>query len=63
MPTADFNAAWKLAQGMTQKPVKFGTITAELLAFSAHDRHYTDSRDRIMALPRTTRILQAEVQS
>ncbi|MGE3933539.1 MAG: hypothetical protein AB7F67_09810 [Rhodospirillaceae bacterium] len=44
-----YAAAWKLAQGMTHKPVKFGTITAELLAFSAHDTHYKDIRDRVMA--------------
>jgi 5-methyltetrahydropteroyltriglutamate--homocysteine methyltransferase len=47
--TLQYAAMWKLAQGMTRKPVKFGTITAELVAFSAHDRHYRDIRDRILA--------------
>jgi 5-methyltetrahydropteroyltriglutamate--homocysteine methyltransferase len=44
-----YAAIWKAAQSMTRKPVKFGTITAELLAMWVNDRHYKDIRDRIMA--------------
>ena len=45
-----YAAMWKAAQRLTRKPVKFGTITAELLAFSVHDDYYKDMRERIMAL-------------
>jgi 5-methyltetrahydropteroyltriglutamate--homocysteine methyltransferase len=31
---------WKAAQRLTKKPVKFGTITPELLAFAVGDKHY-----------------------
>jgi 5-methyltetrahydropteroyltriglutamate--homocysteine methyltransferase len=38
------------AQRMTQKPVKFGTITAELIALTLRDKHYKSRRERIMAV-------------
>ena len=41
---------WKSAQRMTHKPVKFGTVTPELVAFAVQDYHYTDERDRIWAI-------------
>jgi len=41
---------WKAAQRLTAKPVKFGTITPELLAFAVGDKHYKSVADRIMAL-------------
>ena len=41
---------WKAAQRLTKRPVKFGTITPELLAFTVDDRHYPDVRSRIMAI-------------
>jgi 5-methyltetrahydropteroyltriglutamate--homocysteine methyltransferase len=41
---------WKTAQRLTSKPVKFGTITPELLAFTVEDHHYGDVRKRIMAI-------------
>ena len=41
---------WKAAQRLTRKPVKFGTITPELLAFAVGDKHYKSVGDRIMAL-------------
>ena len=44
-----YTAMWKTAQRLTKKPVKFGTITAEIIAGSIEDRHYKDVRDRIMA--------------
>jgi 5-methyltetrahydropteroyltriglutamate--homocysteine methyltransferase len=41
---------WKTAQRLTGKPVKFGTITPELLAYAVGDRHYQSLPERIMAL-------------
>jgi 5-methyltetrahydropteroyltriglutamate--homocysteine methyltransferase len=44
-----YAAMWKVAQRLTAKPVKFGTITPEILAMRTLDEHYTDPRERIMA--------------
>jgi 5-methyltetrahydropteroyltriglutamate--homocysteine methyltransferase len=41
---------WKTAQRLTRKPVKFGTVTPELVAFAVQDQHYKDLPSRIMAL-------------
>jgi 5-methyltetrahydropteroyltriglutamate--homocysteine methyltransferase len=41
---------WKAAQRMTDKPVKFGTVTPELVAFAVQDFYYKDIRERIWAL-------------
>jgi len=41
---------FKAAQRLTTKPVKFGTVTPELVAFAVQDAHYTTLPDRIMAL-------------
>jgi len=41
---------WKAAQRMTDKPVKFGTVTPELVAFAVQDFHYKDIRERIWAI-------------
>jgi 5-methyltetrahydropteroyltriglutamate--homocysteine methyltransferase len=45
-----YAALWKTAQRLTAKPVKFGTITPELIGLPAVDRHYPDVRARIMAI-------------
>lgn len=46
-----YAAMWKVAQRMTMRPVKFGTILPELLAASvADDTHYKDPVERTMAL-------------
>ncbi len=45
-----YAAMWKVAQRLTTKPVKFGTILPELLAASAVDTHYKDPVERTMAL-------------
>jgi 5-methyltetrahydropteroyltriglutamate--homocysteine methyltransferase len=45
-----YTAIWKTAQRLTQKPIKFGTIAPDLLALQVADDHYTDVRERIMAL-------------
>ena len=41
---------FKAAQRLTQKPVKFGTVTPELVAFAVQDEYYTSLPDRIMAM-------------
>lgn len=41
---------WKVAQRMTRRPVKFGTIGPELIAFAVSDTHYKSPRDRILAI-------------
>ena len=45
-----YAAMWKVAQRLTTKPVKFGTILPELLAASAADSYYKDPVARTMAL-------------
>jgi 5-methyltetrahydropteroyltriglutamate--homocysteine methyltransferase len=41
---------WKAAQRLTTRPVKFGTVTPELVAFAVQDEHYKDLPSRIMAI-------------
>src|SRR5688500_19141121 len=41
---------FKTAQRLTQKPVKCGTVTPELVAFAVQDEYYKSLPDRIMAL-------------
>jgi 5-methyltetrahydropteroyltriglutamate--homocysteine methyltransferase len=48
--TLQYAAIWKAAQRLTARPVKFGTITAELIAMSVRDLHYGDIRKAIMAV-------------
>jgi 5-methyltetrahydropteroyltriglutamate--homocysteine methyltransferase len=45
-----YAAMWKVAQRMTGKPVKFGTIGPELVAFAVKDAHYKSVKDRILAV-------------
>jgi 5-methyltetrahydropteroyltriglutamate--homocysteine methyltransferase len=45
-----YTAMWKVAQRMTKKPVKFGTIGPELVAFAVQDKHYKSIKDRILAV-------------
>ena len=45
-----YTAMWKTAQRLTDKPVKFGTITPELLAAAVDDEYYPDPVERIHAL-------------
>jgi len=53
-----YAAMWKVAQRMTKKPVKFGTIGPELVAFAVQDKHYKSIKDRILAI---TEALNAEL--
>ncbi len=48
--TLQYTAMWKTAQRLTTKPIKFGTITAELLALASRDEYYKDRRERIFAV-------------
>ena len=41
---------FKAAQRLTHKPVKFGTVTPELVAFAVQDEHYPDLPARIWAM-------------
>jgi 5-methyltetrahydropteroyltriglutamate--homocysteine methyltransferase len=45
-----YSAIWKAAQRLTTRPVKFGTITAELIAMSVRDLHYRELRKSILAI-------------
>ena len=45
-----YAAMWKVAQRMTKRPVKFGTIGPELVAFAVQDKHYKSVKDRILAV-------------
>jgi 5-methyltetrahydropteroyltriglutamate--homocysteine methyltransferase len=48
--TLRYTSIWKAAQRLTSKPVKFGTITAELIAMAVRDLHYRDLRQAILAI-------------
>jgi 5-methyltetrahydropteroyltriglutamate--homocysteine methyltransferase len=45
-----YTAIWKAAQRLTTKPVKFGSITPELIAMAVRDLHYKDLRKSILAI-------------
>lgn len=45
-----YTPIWKAAQRQTTRPVKFGTITAELIAMAVRDLHYKDLRKAILAI-------------
>jgi 5-methyltetrahydropteroyltriglutamate--homocysteine methyltransferase len=40
-----YAATWKLTQGLTARPVKFGTITPELIGTSIGNDHYANQED------------------
>ncbi len=48
--TLQYTDIWKAAQRQTSKPVKFGTVTAELLGMGVRDYHYKDLRSAILAI-------------
>jgi 5-methyltetrahydropteroyltriglutamate--homocysteine methyltransferase len=48
--TLQYAAMWKVAQRLTPKPVKFGTILPELLAASVADGYYKDPVERSWAI-------------
>ena len=44
-----YTAMWKTAQRLTAKPVKFGTVTPDILSAAVDDHYYNDPFDRMMA--------------
>ena len=44
-----YTAMWKTAQRLTAKPVKFGTVTPDILSAAVDDQYYSDPIDRMMA--------------
>ncbi|HUZ74304.1 MAG TPA: cobalamin-independent methionine synthase II family protein [Stellaceae bacterium] len=56
-----YTPLWLTAQRLTRKPVKFGTITAELLGLSLRDKHYKSRRERILAIAEVLNAELAEV--
>jgi len=45
-----YAAMWKAAQRFTDKPVKFGAVSAEIVSFAVQDRHYKSVPDRMFAV-------------
>ncbi len=45
-----FTAAWKTAQRMTKRPVKFGSISASCLPMMLWNEHYASDQDLVLAL-------------
>jgi 5-methyltetrahydropteroyltriglutamate--homocysteine methyltransferase len=48
--TLQYTPMWKVAQRLTRKPVKFGTIVAELIGLAVRDTFYKSRRERILAV-------------
>ncbi len=48
--TLQYTPIYLTAQSLTAKPIKFGTITAELLGLALKDTHYKNRRERILAI-------------
>ena len=46
----EYDAIWKVAQRMTDKPVKFGCISAQCLAGMMWNEHYASDRELILDL-------------
>ena len=46
----EFSALWKTAQKMTEKPVKFGTISAQSLHRMVWNEHYPSERELVLDL-------------
>jgi len=45
-----YTPIWKTAQRLTTRPVKFGAVCAELVAFASQDGYYKSVPDRILAI-------------
>jgi 5-methyltetrahydropteroyltriglutamate--homocysteine methyltransferase len=48
--TLHYTYLWKVAQGLTAKPVKFGTIVPDLIGTSIGNDHYATQEDLLFAL-------------
>jgi len=45
-----YTTLWKTAQRLTTRPVKFGAVSAEIVAFASQDRHYKSVPERMLAI-------------
>ena len=45
-----YTALWKAAQRLTARPVKFGAVSAEIVAFASQDKYYKSVPDRMLAV-------------
>ena len=45
-----YTALWKAAQRLTARPVKFGAVSAEIVAFASQDKYYKGVPDRMLAV-------------
>ncbi len=45
-----YTALWKAAQRLTARPVKFGAVSAEIVAFASQDRYYKSLPERMLAI-------------
>ena len=45
-----YTAMWKAARRFTERPVKFGGASAEIICFSVQDKHYKSVPDRMLAI-------------
>ena len=45
-----YTVLWKAAQRLTTRPVKFGAVSAEIVAFASQDRYYKSVPDRMLAI-------------
>src|SRR5712691_11911357 len=45
-----YTALWRAAQRLTRRPVKFGAVSAEIVAFAVRDDHHRSIPDRIFAI-------------
>jgi 5-methyltetrahydropteroyltriglutamate--homocysteine methyltransferase len=45
-----YTAMWKAAQRFTTRPVKFGAVSAEIVAFALQDRYYKSIPERMFAI-------------
>jgi 5-methyltetrahydropteroyltriglutamate--homocysteine methyltransferase len=45
-----YTAMWKTAQRFTEKPVKFGAVSAEIVTFALQDRYYKSIPERMYAI-------------
>ena len=49
----EYDRVWKATQGMTSKPVKFGSCCGQLLESVINNEHYEDRRELVMDLSAT----------
>jgi 5-methyltetrahydropteroyltriglutamate--homocysteine methyltransferase len=50
-----YTTLWRVAQGMTDRPVKFGTITPELIGTSIGNDHYSNQEQLLRDISRAMR--------